>query len=105
MTHSLPIAILDPNAVAKLEQAGKLDEWAEKAADRAGEESARMIESGMSCLEAQSEAKRNHLFLPAEEDMPELGADPNALPDPASLITTRGVVRRKKSATNSKRIH
>jgi hypothetical protein len=84
-----------PKMANELQQQGKLDEWAQNAANRAIDESARMIESGMSCLEAQSEAKRNHLFLPAEEDMTELGADPNALPDPASLITTPGVNPRK----------
>lgn len=94
-----------PKMASQLSHSGKLDDWAESAANRAGEESARSIENGMSCLEAQSEAKRNHLFLPAEEDIPELGTDPNALPDPASLITVPGVIRRKKSATNSKRIH
>jgi len=85
-----------PKMAAELQNSGKLDEWAEKAANRAVEEYAQSVENGMSALEAQSEAKRNHLFLPAEEDMPELGADPNALPDPASLITTPGVIRRKK---------
>jgi hypothetical protein len=80
-----------PKMASQLEQAGKLDDWAQNAANRAVEESAQSIENGMSPLEAQSEAKRNHLFLPAEEDMEELGADPNALPDPASLITTLGV--------------
>jgi hypothetical protein len=87
----------------QLEQAGKLDDWAQKAADRAVDESAASIENGMSPLEAQSEAKKNHLFLPAEEDMPELGADPNALPDPASLITAPGVIRRKKSAQRAQK--
>jgi len=85
-----------PKMARQLERAGKLDDWAQKVANRAIEESARSIENGMQPLEAQSEAKRNHLFLPAEEDMPELGADPNALPDPASLITTPGVNPRKR---------
>jgi len=57
----------------------------------------------MSPLEAQSEAKKNHLFLPAEEDMPELGTDPNALPDPPSLITTPGVNQGKRSAQRQQR--
>jgi hypothetical protein len=90
---------------SRLQLAGKLDDWAQKAADRAVEESVRSTSEGrMDPWEAQSEAKKNHLFLPAEKDMPELGADPNALPDPASLITVPGVIRRKKS-TNSKGVH
>jgi hypothetical protein len=79
-----------PKMASELEQQGKLDDWAQKAANRAIEESARSIENGMDALEAQSEAMRNHLFLPAEEDMEELGTDPDALPDPASLITAPG---------------
>lgn len=85
-----------PKMANELQQQGKLDEWAQKAANRAIEESARSIENGMDSLEAQREAKISHLFLPAEEDMPELGVDPNALPDPASLITTPGVNPRKR---------
>jgi len=65
-----------PKMAAELQNSGKLDESAEKAANRAVEEYAQSVGNGMSALEAQSEAKRNHLFLPAEEDMPELGADP-----------------------------
>ena len=85
-----------PKMASELDRAGKLDDWAQKAANRAIEESARSIENGMHPLEAESEAKRNHLFLPAEEDMEELGTDPSALPDPASLITTPGVNPRKR---------
>ena len=85
-----------PKMASQLEQSGKLDEWAQNAANRAVEEYVQSVENGMSALDAQSEAKRNHLFLPAEEDMEELGARPNALPDPASLITTPGVNPRKR---------
>ena len=95
-----------PKMANELQSQGKLDEWAQNAANRAVEESVRSTsEGGMDPWEAQREAKKNHLFLPAEEDMPELGAAPNGLTDPASLITVPGVIRRKKSATNSKRVH
>jgi hypothetical protein len=85
-----------PKMTSELQSQGKLDEWAQNAANRAVEEYARSVDNGMWPLEAQSEAKRNHLFLPAEEDMPELGTDPNALPDPASLVTTPGVNPRRR---------
>jgi hypothetical protein len=94
-----------PKMASELQQQGKLDDWAQKAANRAIEESARRIENGMDALEAQSEAKRNHLFLPAEEDMEELGADPNALPDPASLITMPGVNPRKRPQKQRSRVN
>ena len=94
-----------PKMASELQQQGKLDNWAQKAANRAIEESARSIENGMDALEAQSEAKRNHLFLPAEEDVEELGADPNALPDPAGLITTPGVNPRKRPQKQRSRVN
>jgi hypothetical protein len=47
-------------------------------------------------LEAESEAKRNHMFLPRQEDESELGGDPNRLTDPTGLITTPGVNRKKR---------
>jgi len=50
----------------------------------------------MDPLEADRQAKLNHYLLPAEENIPELGTDPNALPDPASLITTPGVNPRRR---------
>ena len=81
---------------AELERQGKLDDWARKAADRAADQYALSVENGMFPLEAESEAKRNHMFLPRQEDESELGVDPNRLTDPASLITTPGVNRTKK---------
>ena len=81
---------------AELERHGKLDDWARKAADRAADQYALSVENGMFPLEAESEAKRNHMFLPSQEDESELGMDPNRLTDPASLITTPGVNRKKR---------
>ncbi len=71
-----------PKMAAQLQEQGKLDDWAEKAAERAGEEAGLSIENGMLPLEAESEAKRNHMFLPSEEDEPSLGEDPNPEPEP-----------------------
>jgi hypothetical protein len=82
--------------VAQLESQGKLDDWARQAADKARDQAAQSIENGMHPLEAESEAKKNHMFLPNEEDVPMVGENPNALPDPASLVTTPGVDLRKR---------
>jgi hypothetical protein len=79
-----------PKMAAQLQQEGKLDDWARNAADKAGEQAGMSIENGMQLPEAESEAKRAHMFLPAEEDQDLLGEDRMALPDPASLITTPG---------------
>jgi hypothetical protein len=90
-----------PRMAAELESQGKLDEWAKKAADRAADEASLSIENGMRPLEAESEAKRNHMFLPSQEDQPELAAVPNSLPDPANLVTTRGVKQHKKQGAKA----
>ena len=67
----------------ELECQGKPDDWTRKAADRAADQYALSVENGMFPLEAESEAKRNHMFLPSQEDESELGVDPNRLTDPA----------------------
>jgi hypothetical protein len=85
-----------PKIAAELERQRELDDWARKAADRAADQYALSVENGMFPLEAESEAKRNHMFLPSQEDESELGVDPSRLTDPASLITTRGVNRKKR---------
>ena len=85
-----------PKIAAELERQRELDDWARKAADRAADQYALSVENGMFPLEAESEAKRNHMFLPRQEHESELGVDPNRLTDPASLITTPGVNRKKR---------
>src|SRR5215469_5407563 len=90
-----------PKMARQLEKDGKLDDWARRAADGAGNQYAQSVENGVFPLEAESEAKRQHMFLPSEQDEPLLGEDPNALPDPASLVTTPGVNRRKRRQEES----
>jgi hypothetical protein len=53
-----------PKMAAQLEAEGKLDDWARKAAERARDEYAQSVENGMFPPEAESEAKKNHMFLP-----------------------------------------
>ena len=77
-----------PKMATQLEKDGNLDDWVRSAAVRAVDQCAVFIESGMDAFEAESEAKRNCMFLPVEEDVPQLGENPDALPDPASLVTT-----------------
>src|ERR1019366_2455694 len=86
-----------PKMYRELKESGELNEFLEKAAHRAMDQCVAYVESGMHPLEAESEAKRNYLFLPDEEDVPLLGENPDALPDPANLMTTPGVNRRKRT--------
>ena len=57
-----------PKMATELERQGKLDDSARKAADRAADQYALSVENGMFPLEAESEAKRNHMFLPRQEE-------------------------------------
>jgi hypothetical protein len=90
-----------PKMYHQLERSGKLEESLDRAAERTQNESS--VQNGMNPWETRHEAEKNNLLLPSEEDIPELGADSDRLPDPASLITTPGVNRRKQSAKRSRK--
>jgi hypothetical protein len=68
-----------PKMALQLHDEGKLDDWARNAALRARDEAATSIENGMHPLEAESEAKKNHMLLPAEADQELLGVTPKPL--------------------------
>jgi hypothetical protein len=85
-----------PKMYREMEQSGELNDFLAKAARRAMDQCAASVAAGMHPLEAESEAKRNYLLLPDEEDVPLLGENPDALPDPANLMTAPGVNRRKR---------
>lgn len=91
-----------PKMAAALQAQGKLDDWALKVSEKAKDEYCLSIENGMQPLEAESEAKKNHYLLPSQEDQPELAADPNRLPDPATLVTTPGVNRHASKRREAK---
>jgi hypothetical protein len=84
-----------PKMYNELEKNGQLEPTLRSAVTRAQEQNISNLQSGMDPFEAQSEAKKQHLFLPDEEDVPLLGENPDALPDPANLMSTPGVNRRK----------
>lgn len=83
-----------PKMYRALEQSEKLDGALEQAAERTIDECIASIQAGMDPWEAESEAIRANLLLPCEEDQPDLGVDPDRLPDPASLVTDPGVLKR-----------
>jgi hypothetical protein len=85
-----------PKMYSELEKSGQLEPTLRNAVQRAQDQYVANAQSGIDPYEAESEAKRNYLFLPDEEDVPLLGENPDALPDPANLITSRGLNRRKR---------
>jgi hypothetical protein len=58
---------------AQVEKEGKPDDSARSVAEQAKNQYVERVENGTFPLEAESDAKKNHMFLPSEEDMPLLG--------------------------------
>lgn len=85
-----------PKMYSELEKSGQLENVLRNAVQRAEDQNVASLQSGMHPLEAESEAKKQHLLLPTEEDQPHLGENPDALPDPANLMTAPSVSRRKR---------
>ncbi len=69
-----------PNMSAALERAGLLNESVQTAADLTSDAMAQAIEQGQSYDQAWETLREEWAFLPSEEDVPELGFDPAALP-------------------------
>ncbi len=76
-----------PKMASQLEQEGKLDDWATSAANRARDQAGLSIENGMFPLEAESEAKKQHMLLLSDKNMPILDQDSDAPRDPAGLVS------------------
>jgi hypothetical protein len=77
-----------PNMYQQMQKAGTLDGHVEKMANNARDEFHSAAKNGMDPYEAESEARKNNLFPPGEEDQPHLGASPISSQDPTNLATT-----------------
>jgi hypothetical protein len=77
-----------PRMYAALEKSGKLDSQVQKMANNASKEFLSAANNGMDPFEAESEAKKNNIFLPSEEDQPHLGESQVSSQDPINLETT-----------------
>jgi len=62
-----------PKLYAELFRNGQLDERAQKAADQTNKEYLDGIMNGMLPHESWEAVRERHMFLPAEEDVPNLG--------------------------------
>ena len=85
-----------PKMFKQMQDEGSLNDHLRNAVQRAQDQTAENLQSGMHPLEAESEAKRSYLFLPDEEDAPLRGEHPDALPDPANLMSAPSGDRRKR---------
>ncbi len=70
-----------PKMYAQLQKSGRLNEEAESAAKKTSEALNDLLEQGYSHDQAWEAVKENWMFLPSEEDQPNLGENPH----PSSL--------------------
>jgi hypothetical protein len=69
---------------AQLFASGQIHERAQKAADQTNDEYQAGITNGMLPHESWEAVRENHLFLPAEEDVPSLGESQDSSQDPTN---------------------
>ena len=62
-----------PKLYQQLQSSGRLEEAANRAAELTKDELSLLIERGASHQEAWEQVREKYLFLPSEEDQPELG--------------------------------
>jgi hypothetical protein len=67
-----------PKMYAALEASGQLDQMAREAAQRHEDALYALIQKGLKFHEAEALVREDFVFLPSEEDQPELGAAPEA---------------------------
>ena len=77
-----------PKMYAQLFANGELYDRAEKAAEQTNREYQDGITNGLLPHESWEAVRQNHMFLPAEEDVPHLGESPVSSQDPTNLATT-----------------
>jgi len=77
-----------PKLYRELKASGKLQEAAERAAEQTAEDLALLISQGYPEDGAWEIVRERYVFLPSQRDVPELGVDPNYVPDPSILAST-----------------
>ena len=68
-----------PKMYQQLQQSGRLEEAANKAAKLTQDELGMLVERGANYQEAWELVREKYLFLPSEEDVPVLGETPDPL--------------------------
>jgi hypothetical protein len=69
-----------PKMYAELEKSGRLYEAAQQAADQTMDALMALLQKGMDYQTAWESVREQWMFLPSEEDLPELGVDPDEFP-------------------------
>lgn len=77
-----------PKLYAELKASGDLERLARAAAKRTREAHANLIEQGWAPDQAWEAVREDWVFLPSEEDQPNLGENPDSFPDPANPLPT-----------------
>ncbi len=79
---------LRPRMYTELKASGDLEPLARAAAERTRKAHANLIEQGWAPDQAWEAVRENWVFLPSEEDLPNLGENPDSFPDPANPLPT-----------------
>ena len=75
-----------PKMYRELVKSGQLESRANQAAQLTKDAVNQAFDEGMTYDEAWQTFRNQWMLLPSEEEMPNLGQDPNAPPDPGALI-------------------
>jgi len=88
-----------PSLYRELKSTGKLDEAAQNASDQTEQDIEDLVlKHGMPYQDAWEAVRERYLFLPSEEDVPNLGESPDSSPDPSNLASTIASRAKNKSA-------
>lgn len=79
-----------PKMYAELVAGGQLERRANKAAKLTREALVESIHNGMPYDQAWEAVREMWMYLPNEEDVPNLGEDPEGRPDPSNLASIMG---------------
>lgn len=76
-----------PKMYQELVKTGQLESRANKAAEQTRDALADLISQGVPYDQAWESVREMWIYLPSEEDVPNLGEDPQSRPDPCELAS------------------
>jgi hypothetical protein len=79
-----------PRMYQELVESGELEARAKQAVELTRDALAEAIAHGMKYDQAWPAVREMWMYLPAEEDVPNLGEDPDSQPDPSNLASIMG---------------
>ena len=87
----------NPKLYAELQKSGNLNQAAKRAAEQTSDDLLSMVNQGYDYQSAWEAVRERYLFLPSEEDQPDLGANPGSSPQDSEQETTTESPKQTKS--------